>query len=112
VRVSRTSEPRRLARWAKASVEVPHFYRVAVRRGAREGTDVAGTMRRRIQLIGNCASISDGKFVASERETASRYVGFLEEFAEGWREEAPTESQGDAPSGSEVPVSLRSGSGA
>jgi hypothetical protein len=74
------------SRWERASREIPGFYRAAVERDVRNGTEIAWKMRCRIQLIGNCASISDGKFVPSERETVSLYVGFLEEFADTWRE--------------------------
>ena len=77
------------SRWESASMEVPRFYRAAVQRDAREGTGIAWRMRCRIQLIGNYASISDGKFVPSERETVARYVAFLEEFADGSRARAP-----------------------
>ena len=73
------------ARWTKASMEVPGFFCAAVRRDAREGTDIAWKMRCRIQLIGNYASIADGKFIASEREIVRRYVGFLEDYADAWR---------------------------
>jgi hypothetical protein len=75
-----------VSRWEKASREVPKFYRAAVQRDAKEGTVIAWKMRCRIQLIGNYASISDGKFVPSEQEMVSRYVAFLEEFADAWRE--------------------------
>ena len=79
------------SRWESASMEVPRFYRAAVQRDAREGTGIAWRMRCRIQLIGNYASISDGKFVPSERETVARYVAFLEEFADGSRARAPAD---------------------
>jgi uncharacterized tellurite resistance protein B-like protein len=69
------------ARWAETAMEIPRFYRAAVRRDAGEGSGIAWKMRCRIQLIGNYASISDGKFAASEFETVRRYVAFLEEFA-------------------------------
>jgi uncharacterized tellurite resistance protein B-like protein len=74
------------SRWERASKEVPKFYRAAVQRDAKDATGIAWKMRCRIQLIGNYASISDGKFVPSEREMVSRYVAFLEEFADAWRE--------------------------
>ena len=73
------------ARWTTASMEVPEFYCAAVRRDVRDGTDIAWKMRCRVQLIGNYASIADGKFVASERETVRRYVAFLEDYANAWR---------------------------
>jgi hypothetical protein len=74
------------SRWETASREVPRFYRAAVRRDAGESMDIAWRMRCMIQLIGNYASISDGKFVPSEQEMVSRYVAFLEEFADAGRE--------------------------
>ena len=49
--------------------------------------------------------------MASERETVSRYVAFLEEFGVAWRAQAPTASEGNTPSGSEVPAGLRTSSG-
>jgi uncharacterized tellurite resistance protein B-like protein len=94
------------ARWAKASMEVPGFYCAAVRRDSRDGTDIAWKMRCRIQLIGNYASIADGKFVASERETVRRYVAFLEEYADAWRLQTQDGGEGMAPSGSEEPADL------
>jgi uncharacterized tellurite resistance protein B-like protein len=89
------------ARWAETSMEIPRFYRAAVRRDAEEGTGIAWRLRCKIQLIGNYASISDGKFSASEFETVRRYVAFLEEFANACGVPAQAESEGSAPRGSE-----------
>jgi len=70
------------ARWAKASMVVPGFFRAAVKHDAAAGTGIAGTMICRIQLIGNSASISDGKFKPAERAAVMRYVSFLADFKE------------------------------
>jgi uncharacterized tellurite resistance protein B-like protein len=89
------------ARWAETAMEIPRFYRAAVRRDAGEGTGIGWKMRCRIQLIGNYASISDGKFAASEFETVRRYVAFLEEFANACGVHAQAEGGESAPCGSE-----------
>lgn len=94
------------ARWTKASMEVPGFYCAAVRRDARDRTDIAWKMRCRIQIIGNYVSISDGKFAASERETVRRYVAFLEDYADAWGEQMQMENRDHAPCGSEEAASL------
>jgi tellurite resistance protein len=94
------------ARWTRASMEVPGFYCAAVRRDSRDGTDIAWKMRCRIQIIGNYASIADGKFVASERDTVRRYVAFLEDYADAWREQMQIEIRDDAPCGSEEVANL------
>ena len=83
-------------KWKTASMQVPEFYCAAVRRDAREGTDIARTMRCRIQLIGNYTSISDDKFVASEREMVKQYIALLEDFAEAWSKQA--QASGEQPS--------------
>jgi len=68
------------ARWAKVSKVVPEFFRAAVKHDATAGTDLAGTMICRIQLIGNSASISDGKFKPAEQAAVKRYVTILADF--------------------------------
>ncbi len=68
--------------WAVKAREVPRFFKAAARRDANDGSDIAKTMLRRIQLIGNYASISDGKFEPSERQTVRDYVAFLENYIE------------------------------
>lgn len=94
------------ARWAKAAMEVPRFFQAAVRRDAGEGTDIARPMLRRIQLIGNYASICDGKFSVAEQETVKRYVAFLEDFIEAWGEVKLAEGEDRVPGDSGEPSSL------
>jgi hypothetical protein len=98
------------ARWMKASMEIPEFYCAAVRRDSRDGTDIAWKMRCRIQLIGNYASIADGKFVASERDTVRFYVAFLEDYANAWESQTQAAGKTMATFESEGPESFKAGS--
>lgn len=64
------------AQWMTASIEVPCFFRAAVANGG----DVARSMLREIQFIGNNICISDSEFQSKERESVAQYVKFLEDF--------------------------------
>jgi len=63
------------ALWAAASKVVPRFFSAAV----RCDTDIAHSMLREIQFIGNNVCISDREFQAKEREAVAHYVAFLED---------------------------------
>lgn len=79
--------------WTNSSERVPRFFHTAVSGDARNGTDVARKMLRRIQLIGNCANTCSGKFGTAEREMVTRYIGFLEDFIQAGREQELAESE-------------------
>jgi tellurite resistance protein len=66
------------ALWDGSSKTVPRFFEVAVARDP----DLARSMLREIQFIGNNVAIGDGDFQAVERKTVRNYVAFLEKFME------------------------------
>lgn len=65
-------------RWAEASKQVPEFFEAALRHDANHQAEVAHSMLRQIQLIGNNASTSDGCVRPAQNQVVQQYIKFLE----------------------------------
>jgi hypothetical protein len=65
-------------RWANVSKQVSEFFQAALGHDAGSQTDVAHSMLRQIQFIGNNACASDGRVKPAANQVVQRYVEFLE----------------------------------
>jgi len=82
--------------WKSASMEVPGFFQAAARCDAYSSTDIANSMLREIQLIGNNVSIAPKKPQTKGQKFVADYVAFLENFIEGWRPDQCGAADGSA----------------
>ena len=65
-------------RWVNASGQTPGFFEAALGHDSRHQTDVARSMLRQFQLIGNNVCASDGRVSAAESKVVQDYITFLE----------------------------------
>jgi len=65
-------------RWVEASKQVPGFFEAAIRHDADHQTEVARSMLRQIQLIGNNACAADGCVRPGQNQMVQQYIKFLE----------------------------------
>jgi hypothetical protein len=65
-------------RWVESSKSAPKFFDAAIQFDSNNHTSIARAMLRRIQLIGNTVSASDGNVSPAELGTVSDYIAFLE----------------------------------
>ena len=66
--------------WLESCLHVPGFFQAVVEHDERLHTDLAHSMIREIQLIGEDVCICDGHYDASEHVVVQHYAGFLEQF--------------------------------